>query len=92
MLQTIEDKTDPGIPLHPGYYWAQWRIPAEDTHEAAELCPSSRYEIVQVNANHVNWEDDPTEDEALSVSVCGVREVQWRDCFVWGDFVAPLKD
>jgi hypothetical protein len=49
------------------------------------------WEIVQVNANHVNWEQNPMEDEALSVSVPGVRETQWRDCFVWGDFVAELR-
>lgn len=79
------------IPLKPGYYWAQWRIPADGTHEASELCPSLEWEIVQVNANQLNWEADPAEDEALSVSVPGVRETQWRDCFVWGEFVAPLE-
>lgn len=78
------------LPTKPGYYWAQWRIPADDTHEGGELCPSNEWEIVQVNANGVNWQDDPTEDEALSVSVAGVRETQWRDCFVWGPFVSEL--
>ena len=45
---------------------------------------------MQVNANVMSWEDDPAEDEALSVSVPGVRETQWRDGFVWGEFIAPL--
>lgn len=84
-------KAKDGTPLTPGYYWAQWRIPAEGTFAAETLCPSDNWEIVQVNANTVDWESNPYLDEALSVSVCGVRETQWRDCFVWGDFVAPLK-
>lgn len=79
------------IPLKPGYYWAKWKIPAEDTHEGDELCPSRNWEIVQVNANRVDWQSDPSDDEALSVSVCGVREVQWRDCFFWGDYVCSLE-
>lgn len=78
-------------PLRPGYYWAQWRIPAPGTHEGTLVCPSAKWEIVQVNENRVDWETDPADDEALSVSVCRVRETQWRDCFVWGDFVAPLR-
>lgn len=83
----MTDKT----PIKPGYYWAQWRIPADGTFEGEEICPSSIWEIVQVNSNHVDWENDPLEDEALSVLVTGVRETQWRDCFVWGDFVAALN-
>ncbi len=79
------------MPVKPGYYWAKWRIPAESTHEGDKVCPSDTWEIVQVNANIINWEADPMEEEALSVSVLGVRETQWRDCFVWGDFVAPLR-
>ena len=75
------------IPLKPGYYWAKWRIPAPDTHEGELQTPSNNWEIVQVNDNN----GDPQEDEGLSVSVPGVRETQWRDCFVWGDFVAPLE-
>lgn len=77
------------IPMKPGYYWAKWRIAADDTHEGDELTPSDEWEIVQVNVNDV-WADSPSEPEALSVSVSGVRETQWRDCFVWGAFVAPL--
>lgn len=57
------------------------------THEGNELTPAHNWEIVQVNDNNV---DDPNDDEYLSVSVAGVRETQWRDCFVWGEFVAPL--
>jgi len=79
------------IPLKPGYYWAQWRLAADGTHEGGELTPSTTWGIVQVNANHMLWEDNPAEDEALSVSVPGVRETQWRDGFVWGDFVAEIR-
>lgn len=78
------------IPLKPGYYWAKWRIAADGTHEGDDLTPSDIFEIVQVNWNYLGWEENPAEDEALSVSVPGVRETQWRDCFVWGEFVANL--
>lgn len=76
--------------MKPGYYWAKWRIPADGTHEGELICPSDKWEIVQVNENSVDWMEDPSEDEALSVSIPGVREAQWRDCFVWGVFVAPI--
>lgn len=75
------------IPSHSGYYWAKWRIAADGTHEGEEQTPSDTWEIVQVNENNV---DDPDDDEYLSVSVPGVQQTQWRDCFVWGLFVAPL--
>lgn len=78
------------IPMKPGYYWAQFRIPADGTHEAELWGFNDTWEIVQVNANVVDWYDDPAEDEALSVSVPGVRETQWRDGFYWGPFVAEL--
>lgn len=80
------------IPMKPGYYWAKWRIAADGTHEGDELTPSNSWEIVQVNSNHIDWDDDPAEDEALSVAVPGVRETQWRDCFVWGNFVCGLQN
>lgn len=76
------------IPMKPGYYWAKWRIASDGTHEGEHLTPSDTWEIVQVNDNNV---DDPADDEYLSVSVPGVRETQWRDDFVWGEFVAPLR-
>lgn len=82
--------TGQNIPTKPGYYWAKWRIPADDTFEGSKLCPSDTWEIVQVNSNTVDWKNNPLEDEALSVSVPGVRETQWRDCFVWSEFVARL--
>ena len=28
----------------------------------------------------------------LLVFVPGVEKAQWRECFQWGDFVAPLAD
>lgn len=79
------------LPMKPGYYWAKWRIPALGTHEGELQTPSDHWEIVQVNANRYDWENDPTADEALSVSVPGVRETQWPDCFVWGEFVCGLE-
>jgi len=79
------------IPLKPGYYWALWERAADGTHEADELTPASSWEIVQVNWNYLGWEDDPSDEEALSVSVPGVRETQWRKDFTWGEFVCPLE-
>lgn len=81
----------PKFPLEPGYYWAKWRIATVDTHEGGELTPCDDWEIVQANENDPHWESNPADEKALSVSVCGVREAQWRDCFVWGDFIAPLN-
>lgn len=77
------------IPLLPGYYWAKWRIATTQTLEGDELTPCDTWEIVQVNVNAQFLA--PEEPEALSVSVHGVREVQWRDGFVWGAFIAPLQ-
>lgn len=77
--------------MKPGYYWAQWRIPADGTHEGELQTPSNKWEIVQVWANSVNWENSPEEDEALCVYIPGVRETQHRDCFVWGELFAPLQ-
>ena len=74
-------------PTQPGYYWAKWRIAADDTHEGDELTPSDIWEIVQVNENAPLDHDSA---EYLSVSVAGVRETQWPDSFVWGAMVAPL--
>jgi len=90
------DKPRNQLPLKPGYYWAKWKIAADGTHEGDELTPSGQFEIVQVNANVSGWDEITPDhagfDERLSVSVCGVRETQWPDCFVWGDFVADLKE
>lgn len=83
------------LPTKPGYYWAKWKIAADGTHEGEEQTPAPNFEIVQVNANCIDWETVQTHeagyDERLSVSVPGVRETQWPDCFVWGDFVADLR-
>lgn len=80
------------MPQKPGYYWAKWQIAADGTVEGDELTPAFDWEIVQVNENVNGWQDmtDEEEPERLSVSVCGVQMTQWRDCFLWGDFVAPL--
>lgn len=78
------------MPMKSGYYWAKWRIAADGTREGDDLTPSDEWEIVQVNENDTQAES-PEEPEALSVSVCGVETAQWRDCFVWGEFVAPLR-
>lgn len=70
-----------------GYYWAKWRIASDVTHEGNELTPSNEWEIVQVNDNN----GEPGNNEEFSVSVCGVREPQWIDCFIWGPRVADLS-
>jgi len=83
-MSALENK----IPLKPGYYWAKWRIASDDTPEdECDYLPSDRWEIVEVNDNG----GEPGTLEELSVSLCGVAVTQWRDCFVWGDFVAPLE-
>lgn len=79
------------IPLKPGFYWAKWRIPAEGTFEGDKLCPSNTWVIVEVWVNTIDWYNNPTEEEALMVSIPGVRETQLRDCFVWGEFVASPR-
>jgi len=80
------------IPLKPGYYRAKWRIPSDDTpDEYRTVLPCDDWEIVQVNPNTVDWQNDPSESEALTVSIAGVATSQWRDCFVWGEFIAPLN-
>lgn len=73
------------VPTKPGYFWAKWKIPADGTHEGADLCPSDNWEVVQVNDNN------GLGDEKFSVSVPGVRETQWLDCFFWGKFVTALE-
>lgn len=80
------------MPQQPGYYWAKWQIAADGTVEGDELTPAIDWEIVQVNWNILGWESlsDDENIERLSVSVCGVEMTQWRDCFLWGDFIAPL--
>ncbi|MER9176194.1 hypothetical protein NKH72_21695 [Mesorhizobium sp. M0955] len=80
------------IPLKPGYYWAKWRTAADGTVDGDELTPSDNWEIVQVVENDPDWEIHPAEEKALFVFVCGVGEAQWRDGFVWGDFIAPLDN
>jgi len=82
------------MPQTPGYYWAKWQIAADGTVEGDELTPATNWEIVQVNDNVNGWQDmtDEEEPERLSVSVAGVQQTQWRDCFVWGAKVAELND
>lgn len=87
--------TSKPLPDKPGYYWAKWKIAADGTHEGDDLTPAREFEIVQVNANMAGWESvEPHQadyDERLSVSVPGVRETQWLDCFVWGERVSDLR-
>ena len=82
------------LPQKPGYYWAKWQTAAEGTVDGSELTPALRWEIVQVNINAPNWKNLTDEQfmERLSVFVPGVQQTQWRNCFHWGDFVAPLRD
>jgi hypothetical protein len=85
---THEREQEMNIPMKPGYYWAKWRIASDGTHEGFDLTPSDIWEVVQVNENNV---DDRDNAEYLLVSVPGVRETQWRDGFVWGEFICALK-
>lgn len=81
------------LPMKPGYYWAKLTAPTEGTHEGDEWNPSAAsWEIVEVWANHIDWYNKPEDDEALAVSVHGIRETQWRDCFIWGEFVADPRE
>lgn len=79
------------IPLKPGYYWAKWKLPSEGTYEGSLQTLSDFWEIVQVWPNSVDWYQNPREDEALLVSIPGVRESQERDGFFWGELVADLR-
>ncbi len=67
-------------PNKEGHYWAKWQIAADGTMDGDELTPAPDWEVVQINDNN----GEPGTLEELSVSVPGVREVQWRDCFLWG--------
>lgn len=83
------------MPDRPGYYWAKWQIAADGTHEGDDLTPADDFEIVQVNANVLGWDEiKPGEagyDERLSVFVPGVRETQWPMDFIWGERVSDLR-
>ncbi len=77
-------------PNKEGYYWAKWRMTGGDSPEEKEAdsyLPSDNWEIVEVNDNN----GEPGTLEEYSVSLCGVAATQWRDCFIWGDYVAPLN-
>jgi hypothetical protein len=74
-------------PTKPGYYWARWTVAAVGTHEGDQLTPSRNWELVEVWQNHIGEDDE----EKFGVSVHGVRESQWLDCFLWGEFVADPR-
>ncbi|WP_203452787.1 hypothetical protein [Rhizobium sp. rho-13.1] len=83
-----------GLPQKPGYYWAKWRIASDSTSEdLSDALPSDNWEIVEVIDNVADWESQTDEQnpERMYVSVCGVAAAQWRDCFIWGEFVSVLK-
>ncbi|MBZ5761541.1 hypothetical protein LAV84_18505 [Rhizobium sp. VS19-DR104.2] len=83
-----------GLPQKPGYYWAKWRIASDATDDdLSDTLPSDHWEIVEVNDNISTWASltDEQNPERLSVAVFGVTATQWRDCFVWGEFISDLK-
>lgn len=85
----MSDGTKIEWPNHEGHWWAKWRIATDETCEGDELTPSDKWEVVQVNDN--NGAVGTLEE--FSVSVPGVREVQWRDGFIWGPKVTlPVKE
>lgn len=75
------------MPDHVGHFWAKWRIASDETLGGDEMTPSDRWEVMVVQVNDNNG--DPGTHEEFSVSVPGVQETQWRDCFVWGPEVFP---
>ena len=76
-------------PIQAGYYWAKWRIAADNTREGDELTPSDKWEVVEVFVNCLDQEDD----EYLMVSVPGVAQAQALDSFFWGRGpLAPPED
>lgn len=72
-------------PTKPGYYWALWTASARGTYEGDQLTPSPNWEIVEVWENYIG---DAVDDEKFGVAVHGVRESQWLENFIWGDFMA----
>ncbi len=58
------------------------------------MCPSDNWQLVRCD-NHVNWDNDPLEDEALMVSIPGVRKRRSETLFRVEEFVAhgdrPIK-
>lgn len=71
------------LPQKPGYYWAKAITADEFDH----------WEIAEVDENILGWDQltDDENPERLSVHLCGEEKVKWRQAFVWGSFVAPLR-
>lgn len=68
-------------PTKPGWYWAKWQIPEDDTHEKDEVSwPQKGWIVVEVFENC----SDPKDAEYLRVFVDGVRESQCVENFFWG--------
>lgn len=82
-------------PTRPGYYWAIWTVAEDGTFEGDEQTPAACWCIVEVNHNSGDWVDpceaEIEDGEIFSVAVPGVRETQWLDNFIWGEFVADLR-
>lgn len=75
------------IPTKPGFYWAKWRIPDDDTHEKDLInFRVMDWEVVEVFENCIN----ETDIEYLRVFVGGVRETQSLENFFWGE--GPIKE
>ncbi|WP_156402840.1 MULTISPECIES: hypothetical protein [unclassified Bradyrhizobium] len=74
-----------GKPKEPGHYWAKWIIADEGTADAAEVVPSSHWEVVGVYENRIDREAD----DYLTVQVAGVERSQSIDNFIWGPGPLP---
>ncbi len=76
-------------PTKPGYYWALWIKAVKDT---AEDSLSNEWEIVEVWENFIGEPCEADADIKFAVSVHGVQQTQWLDCFRWGNPVLSKLD
>lgn len=72
------------IPTKPGWYWARYKTPTDDTSEEDGLTRGDDWEIVCV------MKDIPKRkgEERLSVLVCGTEKEIEVGYFFWGPMIA----
>jgi len=66
-------------PIGAGWYWAEWRIPDDGTHDEEHFLIGPP-EVVEVFSNRYDEEEGMVD---LRAAVSGVRESQSLDNFVW---------
>jgi hypothetical protein len=82
-MATIALPSKSRVPTKAGFYWARWVKAAQSTHEGDQLTPSRNWEVVEVWENFLGDATEVDQSEKWGVSVPGVRESQWVDCFQW---------